>query len=419
MKTNIFSKISLVFLVVFICILYGSCQSPEKRKRTRQEIKYRGPTDLKEMERLVAESKPPPETQSSKSKKKDSLETNPEVLTTRNFAQTEDSIPEMSCPVKKDMIKHATLNFWQDNLPVAYACAAQQLTVRKDDGLSQSMVYYLTQGKYAIYSKKVKSELPHQDPPPLTNWELLGPFPVSKLEVDGDPTFSDNPTIPALDAGKYILSLAANASFHSELVNGGVVTWKPVTAKRGTNVVDVHFPVHWNELGQGLSTSAVFEFQGWGRTNSYVKKPGYYTVQCFGVHTVYLRNDNATRVLVGDVYNSQLITAVVDLRVGPVGLVVPIRGSTQASFSCSIRMNPDGVALVAYPIMHIPHLLELSQPMSTSLAKFNGNKNVNPNGKESMGLLLSSVFSIALQNAQGHPLSVDLQLEQPKSLTTR
>jgi hypothetical protein len=41
---------------------------------------------------------------------------------------------------------------------------------------------------------------------------------------------------------------------------------------------------------------------------------------------VYVRNKNTTRLLSGDVYRSNMIVAAVDLRVGPVGIVIPLRG---------------------------------------------------------------------------------------------
>ena len=44
------------------------------------------------------------------------------------------------------------------------------------------------------------------------------------------------------------------------------------------------------------------------------------------MHTAYIRNDNSTRLLVGDVYHAQRVIAALDLRIGPVGILVPLRG---------------------------------------------------------------------------------------------
>jgi hypothetical protein len=44
--------------------------------------------------------------------------------------------------------------------------------------------------------------------------------------------------------------------------------------------------------------------QGWARTVTYVLTPGTYTLSCQGVHTVYVRNENLTRLLSGDIYGS-------------------------------------------------------------------------------------------------------------------
>ena len=44
------------------------------------------------------------------------------------------------------------------------------------------------------------------------------------------------------------------------------------------------------------------EYQGWARTTTYVSKAGQYAVSCRGVHTAYIRNDNVTHMVAGDVY---------------------------------------------------------------------------------------------------------------------
>lgn len=151
------------------------------------------------------------------------------------------------------------------------------------------------------------NELPKKDGGALLNWEILGPMPVGKLEVDGDPTFStsswdnkdeieqsfknwkdkidkiDNKNITIIDEreeqyewevnsltinvkkvkilnsiinkksydiGQYILSLPVNTNIYSEVISFGVLNWKSVSANK-EGVVEVRFPVAWQDLVQG------------------------------------------------------------------------------------------------------------------------------------------------------------------------
>ncbi len=47
--------------------------------------------------------------------------------------------------------------------------------------------------------------------------------------------------------------------------------------------VDVHFTVNWNDVAQGLSSAAVYEFQAWARAVTYIKTAGSYIVDCQGM----------------------------------------------------------------------------------------------------------------------------------------
>lgn len=76
-------------------------------------------------------------------------------------------------------------------------------------------------------------------------------------------------------------------------------------------------------------------FQGWATGVTYVTKPGPHVVTCKGVHTVYIRNDNLTRITVGDLNlesqteasSGMQTMASIELKVGPVGVVLPLQGS--------------------------------------------------------------------------------------------
>lgn len=107
---------------------------------------------------------------------------------------------------------------------------------------------------------------------------------------------------------------------------------------------------------------------------------------------MYVRNDNNTRVLVGDVYRSGKSSAAIDLRVGLVGLAIPLRGMGQTSFRCTLEPAPDTIA-VFHPDQ-VPDLLEFPEVSER-------------------GYLLSSVFSLSIQNQQNVPLSIEFLVEKP------
>lgn len=108
----------------------------------------------------------------------------------------------------------------------------------------------------------------------------------------------------------------------------------------------------------GIANTAIVEFQGWIRSTTYVTHSGNYLVACQGVHTVYVRNNNMTHILAGDVYTQPLVNqpqsvdnglsnknkrgsllrtrmvSSVYLRAGIVGLVAPIRGTFVCLGTC-------------------------------------------------------------------------------------
>lgn len=160
--------------------------------------------------------------------------------------------------------------------------------------------------------------------------------------------------------------------------------------------MDIHFGTAWNDLVQGVSSSAVYEFQGWARSVTYARANGVYSITCAGVHTVYIRNDNLTRVLVGDVYKSGQIIASIDLKVGPVGIVLPLRGLAQSSFYC--QMSPlSSQSILVHSPRFIPDAIEF--PDATN-----------------MGLLATSVFALPVQNLQSHSLTLEYRVEKPIGL---
>jgi hypothetical protein len=148
-----------------------------------------------------------------------------------------------------------------------------------------------------------------------------------------------------MNAGLHILALPYNLTVYSELMQGGKVIWRKISA--GKNIIEIRFPVSWNELVQGVSTLGAYEFQGWARTISYVTSKSPYLLQCPGVHTVFVRNRGITRLLTGDIYQAGIISNVIELSPGPIGIAIPLRGAAMMTFSCTLTKIKSSVRVLS------------------------------------------------------------------------
>ena len=231
----------------------------------------------------------------------------------------------------------------EDFFTLAYGCACSGLKLKEDDKILQSIAYDITKNYITVINSDFS--MPNSEFGPLRSWEILGPLPIGKLEVDGDPTFSTfskndydfaNKSTEKLllNVGLNILSLPNNITVYSELIQSGKVTWRKQTVAK--NIIEIRFPVAWNELVQGVSTLGAYEFQGWARTITYVTTKSSYLIQCPGVHTVFIRNHGLTRLLTGDIYQGGLVSSIIELNPGPVGISIPLRGAAVMTFSCTI-----------------------------------------------------------------------------------
>jgi len=128
-----------------------------------------------------------------------------------------------------------------------------------------------------------------------------------------------------------------------------------------------------------------------------------YLISCPGVHTAYVRNANVTHILAGDVYKSYRVTSVVELKIGPVAIVLPLRGVGQMGFHCLLRKSVRPLELS--PPRHVPNLLEIKFP------KMNGKP-----AKKDSGIFLSSVFSLQITNTLLHTVHVTFKVEPPKGI---
>ena len=353
----------------------------------------------------------------------------------------------LECIVSKDKERFSVYSFWNHRLVDSYYCAQDTTKRSKQEGLTQTLLYEISQRQAfreaimsysqttSAYTAPVNANLPQSDAPPLYNWEILGPMPVSKFEVDGDPSFLEYDIRHTLyhDICSYILSMSSltipslkitPAIVYSELSPSGSITWQPIDYNPHTNQVDVTFSsVNWQRLYQGVSTQAVLEFQGWARITTYVRSSGVYIIHCLGVHTVYIRNDNITRILNGDIYRNpdSPMTSTVELKAGVVGIVLPLRGAAQASFHCTLNTvkdyyqklstttlndnnsagnNNNKPTLQVLSIYNIPHLLTWEKSTFPTALK----------PEKGAGLLLSPYFSVNLQNLDSHSVTVEVQV---------
>lgn len=120
---------------------------------------------------------------------------------------------------------------------------------------------------------------------------------------------------------------------------------------------------------------------------------------------MFVRNDNTTRLLAGDIYQSQAISAVVELKTGPLGIVLPLRGTGQMSFTCSLAAAPKPLLLSAPHL--VPELLELPPAER-------GQGGVSY--RAGHGVIVSSVFSLRMTNTLNRPLLVTFSIEPPRGV---
>lgn len=301
------------------------------------------------------------------------------------------------CPVTLNQIQYAIQYFWNDKFQLAYACACNSLTKNPNDNIGKALIQSLKTSKKSTLSISKSYSSPTTDQKSsLRQWEILGPFNIGKLELDADQIFpyfhlTNKDDLEDFDAISHILALNDSLGLTSDLTPEGKVSWKKITSQT-SGQVDVHYAIGWNELGQGFSSNSVFEYQAWIKTTTYVKSSGSYILDCQGPHTIYVRNDDLTRVLIADVYRAHQVIASLDLKAGLVGIVFPLRVVLQSSFMCTLTPSPGSIQV--FPAKALPHLVE------TPL-------------KPGKGLLFSNVFSLPVHNPLSQTISLEFSIKKP------
>ena len=467
--------IGLRFLhLVFVVFNIFICDCADKKRNAKQQIVDYSKQSGKQTSQQTGQNVDISETQLPTEYISDALSTetiNIDIKPGKEEKTVIDALTSLTsrkCTVATDQVKYATQAYWRHDYVNAYICARDIANVKsiKVNGVIQSILYNIYQigslnslsfndiatlTKVDLQSQYSLSKLDAN--PKLSQWEVLGPIPVSKLEIDADPTFNQYYSSKYKDIIEYLLAMSSDTNIYSEHVENGFIRWKIFTMNMRSGQIEINFPdINWNSLYQGIGSAAAIEMQGWIRTTTYVTKTSVYKIHCLGVHTFYIRNDNTTRLLIGDIYQNpdHPITASVELKAGIVGLVAPIRGIAQATFSCALKnmhiesptagqltnnnngndnskTNSNAASITSNKqtlhvasVYNVPNLILCDdQTIDTYISLYKKYTQTSNNNNEieikkklkSSGMLLSSVFAVNLQNLDSKSLSVEIQLE--------
>ena len=138
-----------------------------------------------------------------------------------------------------------------------------------------------------------------------SSYDVLGPLPVGKNEVDGDPLASFG------GAFAHWLQRPDGGAIVSELAPGGYVKWRSVKVEPPTApalVLEWPPQARWQTLVSTLSQQAVLELQAWAVGTFAIAVEGTYRLDCKGGHKVYWRSAAEAhlppRLLNADIYQS-------------------------------------------------------------------------------------------------------------------
>lgn len=95
--------------------------------------------------------------------------------------------------------------------------------------------FVMTEAKSRRRNKPKRLKLPY-----IPHYDFLGPFPVGKTEIDGDPAGGFDAISRMNPSGSDQLGMI------SEMVDGGQVRWKRFYADRRAGLVNIHFGANDN-----------------------------------------------------------------------------------------------------------------------------------------------------------------------------
>ena len=200
-------------------------------------------------------------------------------------------------------------------------------------------------------------------------WDVIGPLPIGKNEVDADPLAAQ----PEGSAFAHWLAHHNSTGRHglvgSELVNGGAVGWKRQRSEPDGTLAISWSDVPWGQLVQGLGQRAVLEVQAWAMGALFVTKSATYVLDCRGVHRALLYDAlqpaSPPRLINGDLYGSGAAGGFsVSLPAGAFILALRIRTVVQARVHC--RLQPAAAEWDVRSPMLLPDIILPADPASSS-----------------------------------------------------
>eukprot|EP00450_Noctiluca_scintillans_P037012 CAMPEP_0194549330 /NCGR_PEP_ID=MMETSP0253-20130528/95058_1 /TAXON_ID=2966 /ORGANISM="Noctiluca scintillans" /LENGTH=303 /DNA_ID=CAMNT_0039396749 /DNA_START=83 /DNA_END=990 /DNA_ORIENTATION=- len=171
----------------------------------------------------------------------------------------------------------------------------------------------------------------------VKKWRVLGPFPIGKNELDGEPWHLSNV---------------------SELVGGGYASWKRFASREDVLVVDWQ-DVDWQGLIQGTGGHEVLEWQALALGSFAVPEHSQVSVSCQGVSA--FRIDDRQMPFVGDQYRVGLPGYSVNLKRGNHRISIRLRAKHRAVVRCeveSVQLGPYRPQLYAGDSVTVPDVYE-------------------------------------------------------------
>lgn len=182
--------------------------------------------------------------------------------------------------------------------------------------------------------------------------DYLGPFPVGRTELDGDPCEAAG-GIVRLHNERRAKALSMRIP-PSELAPGGAVSWSTLRADSSGGVRVAPADIDWNALVQQLGDMAVLEHQGWAVLGLSASRSARALLRCTGVTAAFLHvagSANVSTALTqfsGDIYGAGSIAAQFDLpatlKQQPHRIFVFVRAKVFTQFACSADEAPPAAA---------------------------------------------------------------------------
>ena len=198
------NHIRLIVFVIFVICLFSSHLNGRIIEKKRNQKKEHNPTGKNDKQAANDHT-------SSTSISVDEIEDSKSVIYVKEQAHITGCLP---CKHDTDILQESLYSYWLNDFESSFGCACHTLHSLKSSevqshALIESLLYSITQSKefsttesdIFLYKTIPKREALHI----ITNWELLGPIPVGKLEVDGDPTFQAYYDEPIQMQGKGIV----------------------------------------------------------------------------------------------------------------------------------------------------------------------------------------------------------------------